>query len=208
MSHAFANSLFAAATVVLLVASFGLAFAGFSALAAPAETFPNDETLSSFLRLALIALTIAPLVVVLFAAVTWAKLQGQPRLFSFLPLAAPFVYVGASISIISVVDARRAPDIAVSAPASDEALAAWLAERPGVKEVAIRDSGLVAVPARLLSSTSLEVIDLAGNRIATLPDALGRLPRLRVLYLNGNPIAQEEIARWIAGSGYKGAVNQ
>jgi Leucine-rich repeat (LRR) protein len=205
MPAALAYSLFVLLTVLLSLASFALAFAAFSALGAPAETFPaNSWALKSVLAL----LAATPLLVAVCALWAFGKVRAVPAIASFWPLLIPIAF-GTLLSVsLGRIEALRPVTPIASAPAEDSALAAWLAARPGIKEVTIRDAGLTRVPAPLLTLGSLEVLNLAGNRIAALPDELGRLPRLRMLYLNGNPIAQSEVRRWIGASGYGGAVNQ
>jgi Leucine-rich repeat (LRR) protein len=176
------------------------------ALGAPPETFPANSTL---VKLALSAMVATPLVVIVCVLWAFGKVRAAPHLASFWPMLIPAVYGALAVGVLSLATSAMPPEPHnVSAPSDNAALTAWLAARSGVKEVSIRDAGLTEVPAPLLSVTSLEVLDLAGNRIAVLPDALRRLPRLRMLYLNGNPVAPAEIQRWIAASGYKGTVNQ
>jgi hypothetical protein len=49
------------------------------------------------------------------------------------------------------------------------------------------DAGLTALPREVLDlADSLEVLDLSGNALSTLPEDFGRLRRLRVLFCSGN----------------------
>ena len=42
---------------------------------------------------------------------------------------------------------------------------------------------------------SLVYIDISNNRISSLPESLLRLPKLKRIFLKGNPISDEEIDR-------------
>jgi hypothetical protein len=53
------------------------------------------------------------------------------------------------------------------------------------------DAGLAALPREVLHlADSLEVLDLSGNALGTLPEDFGRLHRLRVLFCSGNRFAR------------------
>lgn len=57
----------------------------------------------------------------------------------------------------------------------------------GIRELRL-SSGLTNFPEEIFDlADSLEVLDLSGNRLDSLPDALPRLHRLRVLFCSGNP---------------------
>lgn len=62
-------------------------------------------------------------------------------------------------------------------------------ELAGVRE--LRLPGLDAVPSEIFGlSDTLEILDLSGGTITELPDDLGRLHRLRVLFCSGNRFAR------------------
>ncbi|MBE7210412.1 MAG: serine/threonine-protein kinase, partial [Gluconacetobacter diazotrophicus] len=63
-----------------------------------------------------------------------------------------------------------------------------LGECPALCQVGFRDCRIREVPAEALPP-DLRWLTLTGNRIAVLPDAIGRRPRLRKLMLAGNRIA-------------------
>src|SRR4051812_24095296 len=58
-----------------------------------------------------------------------------------------------------------------------------------IRALAIRDSGLTALPDALRQLTHLEYLNLSGNRLAALPAWLGELTGLKRLHLDGNRLA-------------------
>jgi hypothetical protein len=57
----------------------------------------------------------------------------------------------------------------------------------GARELRLSGCGLTEFPAEILGlADTLEMLDLSGNALATLPHDLGRLRRLRVLFCSGN----------------------
>lgn len=58
-----------------------------------------------------------------------------------------------------------------------------------LRALSLAGRGLDTLPPEVWAhADTLEQLDLSGNRLTTLPDALARLPRLRVLFASNNPI--------------------
>lgn len=62
-------------------------------------------------------------------------------------------------------------------------------ELTGTLRLDLNDAGLTELPSEVLSlADSLEVLNVSGNQITNLPDWLGRMTRLKVVFASFNPV--------------------
>jgi hypothetical protein len=154
------------------------------------------------------------LAIVVFPAVAWAGAFGAWRFHAagagasvaLWFLAAPLLYLAAALLAYQSLSASAAAPEA-NAPAEDAALRAYLAARPDLEELRLAGLGLTEVPEAVFAAVQVKRIDLSQNRIARIPDELGRMPKLEILYLNGNPITAEEEQRWLAARQNRAALS-
>lgn len=139
------------------------------------------------------------LAVPLSALWAWGRWRVEHRLW---PIALVLLHLAAVPAIFTAStllrDSHIAPVPAAPRLAGTDAAswAAFTVANPDPEAADLSRLGLDAVPEEVFRLRRLRELNLSGNRITAIPDALLALPELRVLLLRDNPVPMEELRRF------------
>ena len=138
-----------------------------------------------------------PPVALVLAVLAWrAGRSGEARR-GFLWLSGAPVWAMAGAGLLLLAQAMAPPQAAAPrAPDDLRELAAFLAREDAPTILDLSGRGLRRIPPEALAAHRLIEIDMRGNALTTLPDALLEMPALRVLRIGGNPLPPEEVRRF------------
>ncbi|HAH09475.1 MAG TPA: hypothetical protein DCL54_10655 [Alphaproteobacteria bacterium] len=190
--------------LLLGVAGMPFAFGAMMAYGAPESVMGANPAAT---KLSLLA-------IIVFPAVAWAGAFAAWRFHGVgagtgvvvTSIIAPLLYLALALAAYDGASRAGAAPLP-NAPAEDAALRAYIAANPALEELRLVGLGLTDVPPAVFTATSVKRIDLSQNKITRIPDELGRLPKLELIRLNGNPITAEEEKRWLSTRQNQAALN-